>query len=292
MDPVMTKIDPNLLRTMPAAYERMREAIANLPENDLIPINIDVMAAVTTARGAVHKTAALMPSIREMLPNHDLSAFEKLEDVALACGFAASQYTLAITSTEVLPEIAAKAIHVRDVLVTDAEGLTKRGLIDRSALKGVMGTTAYRAIAHDLNLVSSLLRGLKGTLGDRITSITAELDEADVLSAMLTDQVSIRESAPTIVADASKTRHRAVTLLIRTYDEVRRVMTFVRWHDEDVDDIAPSLYAGRIGKKQKTQATDIPSKTAEKETVINGALEAASEPEPAFVGMPGGSPLR
>jgi hypothetical protein len=36
---------------------------------------------------------------------------------------------------------------------------------------------------------------------------------------------------------------RAYTLLVSAYDEVRRALSFVRRAQDDVDEIAPSLYA-------------------------------------------------
>lgn len=45
------------------------------------------------------------------------------------------------------------------------------------------------------------------------------------------------------------TKHRAYSLLLRAYalfarayDEVRRVVTYLRWHERDADQIAPCLY--------------------------------------------------
>ncbi|WP_200850180.1 hypothetical protein, partial [Klebsiella pneumoniae] len=44
-------------------------------------------------------------------------------------------------------------------------------------------------------------------------------------------------------------RRRAYSVFVQTYDEVRRAMTYVRWEEDDVDEIVPSLYAGRSRKK-------------------------------------------
>src|SRR5688500_269126 len=65
-------------------------------------------------------------------------------------------------------------------------------------------------------------------------------------------------------------RKRAYTLLVRSYNEVRRVISFLRWHDGDAEDIAPSLHtAGRAARRSDE--------------------EAAEEPEPAAA--PTGSPV-
>ena len=40
--------------------------------------------------------------------------------------------------------------------------------------------------------------------------------------------------------------------LVHTYDELRRMMTYLRWHIGDVDGLVPSLWAGRGGRKAST----------------------------------------
>lgn len=300
-DNAKTPIDTTLRRTPPAAFERQREAIARVPDGDLIPINVDILAAIGTARGAARKVTALLPDIRRVLPGHDPACFESLDDVALACAYATSQHTLAQNPPEVLAEVASNAVRMRDLLVTDAEGLTKRKLIDASALAGVDGSIAYRAIAHDLILLATLLRSVLPTLGQRITSTAAELDEADEIATKLFDHVSLREDSQ-VATEASKTRQRAFTLLVKTYEEVRRALYYVRWHEDDIEQIAPSLYAGRNNRKKKEPMSDAaPSVKVSPEPDVTAATRApldedavqVAEPieEPAFVGMPGGSPL-
>ena len=44
-------------------------------------------------------------------------------------------------------------------------------------------------------------------------------------------------------------RVRAYTLFVRAYDQCRRAATYLRWGEEDADEIAPSLFANRGGRK-------------------------------------------
>lgn len=286
--PSNTPNTPAAPLTMPAAFERLKARIESIQEEILIPLNVDVMLAVVTARGTARRVQALLPDIARELPHFDTKVVMELDEIALACGFASSRHTLALAPSDFLSEMAQKGIRTRDVLTTDAKGCIKRGLLDPSTLNGLENTTGYRAIAHDVMLLSGLLRGAKETLGARISTTDEELDEADVLCATLTDQVTLRENAPLIVADAAKTRLRAFTLLVRTYSEVRRAVSYVRWQQEDVDLFAPSLYAGRSKKKKEAEAT-VQAKAEDAEDAE--AVDVSADPSPAFVGMPGGSPL-
>jgi len=53
--------------------------------------------------------------------------------------------------------------------------------------------------------------------------------------------------SPEQVAAATDIRQRVFTLFYNLYDEIRRAVSFLRWHHEDADSIIPSLYAGRGG---------------------------------------------
>jgi hypothetical protein len=46
-------------------------------------------------------------------------------------------------------------------------------------------------------------------------------------------------------------RARAYTLFTRAYDDARRAIIFLRWHEGDADSIAPALHPGRSASKKK-----------------------------------------
>lgn len=52
-------------------------------------------------------------------------------------------------------------------------------------------------------------------------------------------------------AAAAELRVRALSLLVREYEELRRMVTYVRWFEGDADTFVPSLYAGRGGRRPK-----------------------------------------
>ena len=56
-------------------------------------------------------------------------------------------------------------------------------------------------------------------------------------------------------------RARALSRLVRVYEELRRMMTFLRWHQDDVHAITPSLWAnrGRRGRARDVEPEPKPS---------------------------------
>lgn len=45
-------------------------------------------------------------------------------------------------------------------------------------------------------------------------------------------------------------------MLSRAYDDARRAVTYLRWHEDDADEIAPSLYAGRGGRRPRSDEAE------------------------------------
>ena len=74
-------------------------------------------------------------------------------------------------------------------------------------------------------------------------------------------------------------RQRAHTLLVTTYDQVRRMLTFLRWAEGDVERIAPSFWRARGGRKRAA------------ESPVSLLPLAAPADVGVPVGMPGSSPF-
>jgi hypothetical protein len=89
------------------------------------------------------------------------------------------------------------------------------------------------------------------------------VEHALKVAAHLLGLTGQKDQSPVVVAAAADMRKRAFTLFSRAYDDARRAIIFLRWHKEDADTIAPSLYASRGGSKKKSNAEEsIPAPAA------------------------------
>jgi hypothetical protein len=87
---------------------------------------------------------------------------------------------------------------------------------------------------------------------------------ASRIGLRLTRLVGLREQGPARLAVATELRLRAYTLVVRTYQEARSAISYLRRREEDVEAIAPSLFSGRTRKKPidgETDATQAPAGT-------------------------------
>jgi hypothetical protein len=97
----------------------------------------------------------------------------------------------------------------------------------------------------------SLLRESWSTIEGHTPMVEADLDRAVVQAKRFSAAVAARENNANR-APALETRLRVVSRLIRLYDALLRMVTYVRWRQDDVDQFVPSLWATR-GRRARTQ---------------------------------------
>jgi hypothetical protein len=127
-----------------------------------------------------------------------------------------------------------------------------------------------------------------------------ELDRAETLAGRILTAVGEREQGPAIAAASAQTRQRAFTLFVKAYDQVRRAVQYLRWDEDDIDRIVPSLYAvARTASRRKNAETDVKATTAlppkamdgEGQPTAPGPSGKPGTPSPVGVGMPDSEPF-
>ncbi|MCU0693646.1 MAG: hypothetical protein MUF54_19840 [Polyangiaceae bacterium] len=216
-----------------------------LRPEDVKRVNLDVPSAVATSLGALPEILALRSEVEARLPKFDIGHFDRLQSYTMALSHAFAQSKSSIAELDKLPELNVEGTTIRDNFLADMATLARRGLINPKTFKTCKGYTGYKNIATELQVLSNLARahwtGIEGKCGICLE----ELDRADKIAAHMLRLVGLREQAPEIAAEAADERDRAFTLFMRNYDQVRRAVTYLRWDEDDADEIAPSLYAGR-----------------------------------------------
>ena len=232
------------------AYAAMLPIYAQMDPEKLRQVNADVPSVVTTCVGCLEMIQTYRPQVVEELPRFPIDKLDNLEACAMGAGVAHTQFLGASAPAEPLQAMAEKCSAARDVFATDIEALAKRGLLDGSKLKELRGTNGFKNIAWDTMFLSNILRQAWPIIAGRTGVSLAELDEAEDLADRLTMATGHRDQGPSATPAAADTRQRAFTYFMDAYEEVRRAISYLRWHQEDVDDIIPSLYANKRGPKK------------------------------------------
>ena len=147
-------------------------------------------------------------------------------------------------------------VKLSEILVSDVTALAKRKLLDGARLRELEGAVGYKNVAFDVLLFCALLRDRRSTVQGRTAVQPSELDRAEVLADRLATAVALRDQGASATSGAGELRHQAFTRFVQAYDQARRVLSYLRWNESDVDSVIPSLYAGRGGRGKQPPATD------------------------------------
>jgi hypothetical protein len=271
--------DPNH-PSFSAALEALRPEIDAIPHDELEPIRLDIAVAIVTALGVIHRVEAFRDRVAAEIGPTAAVHIDRLEKSAHACGGAHALYLTTLHGADV-DQMVTSLGQTRRVLLLEAEGLVAKKRLPGSVLGALVGGTGYKAMCMDVLQLVSALRA-EWTAIESHTPVTAlELDQAEALANALATTLGENEQAPSAAAEL---RSRAYTFFVRTYDEVRRAISFVRWDEGDVDDIIPSLFAGRARKKDD----GIGDEPVTPITPTNGS---PTHGVPIAPGMPGAPPF-
>lgn len=247
---------PQALIHYQQAYEQVMAASQGLDAKQLVQVNIDVPSAVTRANGILATVWAMRDQIKA-LPGFDISQVDQLQAYTFAMAHAHARFLAASAPPEALLELNAKGTALRDLLYLDSLVLSKRNLISGDRLADFKANSGYKNIAFDLLGLVALLRGSWDKISSKTGLQLSELDQAELLGMQLIDAVAAHEQAPSFVAAVRSQRARNFTLFTRAYDQVRRAVTYLHWDEGNVDDVIPSLYAGRGGRGKNSAAPTV-----------------------------------
>jgi hypothetical protein len=295
----MSDIEATNLSVQPrlrSALERAKPKFSVIPKEDLQQITLDPLSMTATVQGSLPKIMVLREQILSEAPKFDISNLDQLETYALALLQAQSEHVSATIPPEEIAKLGDEATQLREFFLADATALGKRGYINVRTLNELSGTVGYKNVAGDVLVLAAIFRHNWATISSKTGVTEAELDRAEVIGDQLIRAVGVREQGPAKVAAATLERQQAYTLFVNTYNQVRRVVNFLRWDDGDADDIAPSLYAGRTSKK-KTDAdapVEVPAQpqvAAPTHTNVTTSNTSPTSPSTKTTGFPDSDPF-
>lgn len=232
-----------------AAFDQVAPEMAALSKDALAPINIDIPRAVSQVLGALPGLLPMRPVIAKHMPIHDVGLLDRLETYALAAWYAHLVWLSSAGAGNALKPLLAEAVPLRENLLSDAEALARRGLLDAEAVAEIRAGRGHIDTANDLVALSALFSASWAEISGKTAATEEEVNRAGTLGPELLAALGVRErGAPHAPTDAADSRARAFTLFVRAYDQTRRAIAYLRWDEGDLDTIAPSLYKGRGGR--------------------------------------------
>ncbi len=243
-------------------------------------VNIDVTSAVTHVLAAVPRLIEFRAQISRDLPTVNLPYLDKLSAYASGLQEAHVRYITVGRSPDAVRALATQGDLLRTILRTDGAALVRRGLLDGATLEHCHGFNGYNNIATDLSSLATVMMANWTAIESKCGVKLEELRRAKAIAEALLTFVAARERVPELKAAALDMRARAFTLMVECYEEARRAITFLRWHEGDAEQIAPSLYAGRHHAVPEDAATADDATTTEP-TAQPAAAQAPAVATPA-----------
>lgn len=231
-----------------AALEARRAHLEAIPADQLLPsLRLEPGTILQAALGAEPRLAAFREALVAKFGEEAAELIDALAPSAKAAVEADARVDGLAQGNE-LPALYEVLLAKHAVLLADAEPLLARGHISAAALAEARNTNGYQATVMSITRLVSVFRQNWSKVAKLTATTEADLDEAGKLAAEFMSQVATRDQAA-LRGPATELRTRAISDAFRVYDELRRMMTYLRWREGDVDQILPSLYAGRGGRK-------------------------------------------
>jgi hypothetical protein len=229
------------------AYDLVRSDAAALPAGEVGRVTGHVPTVASTALGAWPNIEAYLGDIAK-LHGFDLDALLKLRLYALALVHA-HLLTLPMSEAETrLKALLGEAAPLREALLTAAEGLALLGFVDAERVAAIRGGSGHLDTANDLIALAQLFRAGGDELLGKTRVAGSEVERAYELGMQIVEAVGRRrvgtddEGAASEYEDACA---RLFRLVVRTYDQGRRALTYLRWSEGDVNELMPSLFVVR-----------------------------------------------
>ncbi len=232
------------------AYELARADVTALPADEVGRITAHVPTVASIALGALPNLEAYGEKIAA-LPDFDLPTLLKLRVYARALLHA---HLLTLPSTEaetVLRALLAEAAPLRERLLVSAEALALLDFVDRGRVAAIRSGTGHLDTANDLISLAQLFRAGGDDILGKTRLEEAEVDRAYELGMQLVDALGKRRVGTDGAGAAGEHEEacaRLFRLVVRTYDQGRRALTYLRWKEGDVNTLMPSLFTRRPGR--------------------------------------------
>jgi len=260
------------------AFVSIRDEIAAVPAMKLLAINLDVPRAARQGLVVAERLTPLWPELSTM-SHLDFAKARKLPIYALGLLHAHDQAEVPDEGTIPLTELLTEAGPLRADLLQTAEMLGHFGLVSRERVAFIRRGHGHADTAADLQALGILLGGAWPRIKGKVVITREQVDRAIPLSAQLQRAIGVRESDPDPLVERSDPRYvraQAFTLFAGAYDECRRGVSHLRWHEGDAAEIVPSLYRGRGRRRVVEHETEV----ADDLVAVGGVDEPENEPVP------------
>lgn len=240
------------------AFELCREELEAMPSEEVWRgATIGASAAARRADGVSKKLEWYRPALAARFGD---DAHTTLDRVALFASVTlqADVHATVEDRPADLPDRRARVAKHHLCLRTEAQSLVNRDLLDPRKLRPARGVMGDEALLQSVLVYVSLFREILPAMGARTPVTFEDLERIERDAMELSTRLAHRRHRAER-REAAELRARALTLLTREYEELRRMVGYLRWHEGDADELAPSFWAQRKKRRRKPPPEPAPA---------------------------------
>lgn len=231
------------------ALESRRAHLEALDLKELRSVRLNPRVLQLRAIGAAHRLERFRDALIAQFGDSAAELLDSLVPAARAVAEADARLRGTPKRRNIKP-IHAALVAKHTLLLADARSLVARGLLPAEVVRRAGDARGYRSAVRSVMLLDSVFRRHWAQIEHVTPTTRADLQTAGRLVAELAEAAATDGPTPERAA-AADLRRRAIADAVRIYDQLRRQMTYLRWHEDDVDTLVPSLFAGRGGRKKR-----------------------------------------
>lgn len=278
-----TKLDPALAEHAAEAFASVKDEILAVPTSALLPTNLDILRAAGRGSVAAERIAPLLPEL-EKLYGLDFKRIAWLGIYALALVHAHDLATEVGAEVLALPALLEEATPLREDLLRSAELVAYFGVVPVERVAAIRRGHGHFDTAGDLLALGRMFVEIWDRVHGKVFVTRAMVERATVLGGLLNKALAHRELENSPLAPNTDRRHlraQAFTVFARAYDETRRGVSYLRWHEGDAHLLVPSLYPHR--PRRSDPASDDPTSDVAPEPITDTEPEPTPTTEPVTV---------
>ena len=252
--------DPNATNLALAAVDPDLKAVdirRGLPN---VAVNARETARLLFSR--VPRIDELRPQIVSELPRHPIDKHDRIAQFALVFLYAYQQWQLVAADPAAFDALLAECTDLRKRMLVWAPTAVLWKVFTQAELDAILGGSGHSDIADDTSVLGRMSLERWASLEAKVGYTHADAERAVVAGQQLFKALGGKdaadESAP--VRAAKEQWQRAFVALSDAWAEVVSAVRYVRRHDGDADEIAPSLFSTRkAGRKASKAAAEVPA---------------------------------
>lgn len=244
-------VEIDLAATEPA-WKKHEHTFRALRRAEVGTATLDVTQAASVAIAATQNLLSRREELAALFCNPPIARFEAVIEIALAVQHGDLLHRVSEDKTALFADIFPRMTELRGLLLDDLDIQVKRGHCPAKVVADLrLGERDAADFANDLNDAAAWYDKNLAKL-PRSTVSPEEIVEARSLAARALARIGVQLVADAAKADklsTSELRARAFTVLVREYDEVRRLGAPIFWSSPGGwEQYVPSLWVGRGGE--------------------------------------------